>query len=156
MFVQTALLFALILSANAVNIPSQSTSSNSKPHIVFVMVDDWGWANVGYHRSSRLRSYTPNIDSLVNEGLQLEQHYVYNWCAPSRSAFLTGRLPIHVNDAKHVNISTHNPNDPVSGFQGVPRNMTMISAKMKEAGYATHQVGKWHVGFATPDHTPKV
>ena len=154
MFIQSALLFAaLILSARAVDIPSQSTTT--KPHIVFVMVDDWGWANVGYHRSSHLRSYTPNMDSLVKEGLQLDQHYVYKWCAPSRSAFLTGRLPIHVNDAKNVKISAHNPNDPVSGYQGVPRNMTMISAKMKKAGYATHQVGKWHVGFATPDHIPK-
>jgi arylsulfatase I/J len=153
MFIQAALLLVFISSASAVNINSQSTIL--KPHIVFLMVDDWGWANVGYHRSSRLNSYTPNIDSLVKEGLQLDQHYVYNWCAPSRSAFLTGRLPIHVNDAKNVKISAHNPNDPVSGFQGVPRNMTMISAKMKEAGYATHQVGKWHVGFATPDHIPK-
>ena len=151
MFIQAALLFTFILSASAVSIPSQSTLL--KPNIVFMLVDDWGWANVGYHRSRR--SYTPNIDSLVKEGLQLDQHYVYNRCAPSRSAFLTGRLPIHVNDAKKVKISAYNPNDPVSGFQGVPHNMTMISAKMKEAGYATHQVGKWHVGFATPDHTPK-
>ena len=158
MFVQTALLFAFISSSSAVSgsITSPSNATTSKPHIVFVLVDDWGWANVGYHRNSLGEdSLTPNIDSLVEEGLQLDQHYVYNWCAPSRSAFLTGRLPIHVNDAKHVKISAHNPDDPVSGFQGVPRNMTMISAKMKEAGYATHHVGKWHVGFATPEHTPK-
>ncbi len=56
------------------------------------------------------------------------------------------------NDAKNVKISAHNPNDPVSEFQGVPRNMAMISVRMKEADYiyATHQVGKWHIGFATP------
>ena len=155
MFIQAALLFAFISSISAVRIPTPSTIL--KPHIVFILVDDWGWANVGYHHRSNLRKYsfTPNIDGLVKEGLQLDQHYAYHWCAPSRSAFLTGRLPIHVNDAKNVKISAYNPNDPVSGFQGVPRNMTVISAKMKEAGYATHQVGKWHVGFATPDHTPK-
>ena len=89
MFIQAALL--IVSSVSAVT---------SKPHIVFVMVDDWGWVNVGYHRSSHMRSYTPNIDSLVNEGLQLDQHYVYNWCAPSRSAFLTGRVLIHVNMPK--------------------------------------------------------
>ena len=146
------LLFAFISSGSAQGIATTA----SKPHIVFMLVDDWGWANAGYHqKTSRDGSPSPNIDRLAKRGLQLDQHYVYNRCAPSRSSFLTGRLPIHVNDAKNVKISAHNPNDPVSGFQGVPRNMTMISAKMKEAGYATHQVGKWHVGFATPDHTPK-
>ena len=151
MFVQAALLLsaAFISSTNA-------GSLSSKPHIVFMLVDDWGWANVGYHHNtSGDGSSTPNIDSLVKEGLELDQHYAYHWCAPSRSAVLSGRLPIHVNDASNVSYSAYNPKDPVSGFDGIPRNMTVISAKMKEAGYATHQVGKWHVGFATPDHTPR-
>ena len=151
-FIQVALLLSVpfISSINAVKL------SADKPHIVFMMVDDWGWADVGYHRNtSGDDTSTPNIDSLVKAGLQLDQHYVYNWCSPSRSAFLTGRLPIHVNDAAKVSYATYNPKDPVSGFMGIPRNMTVISAKMKEAGYATHQVGKWHVGFATPDHIPK-
>ena len=154
MFIQVALLLsvAFTLSASAV---SKSPSAD-KPHIVFMLVDDWGWTDVGYHRNtSKDDISTPYIDSLVKEGLQLDQHYVYNWCAPSRSAFLSGRLPIHVNDAKGVSFVAYNPKDPVSGFNGIPRNMTVISAKMKEAGYATHQVGKWHVGFATTDHLPK-
>ena len=50
----------------------------------------------------------------------------------------------------------YNPDDPVSGFAAIPRNMTGIAEKMKGAGYATHQVGKWDAGMATPDqHTPK-
>ena len=48
----------------------------------------------------------------------------------------------------------NNSNDPVSGYAGIPRNMTGIATKMKEAGYATHMVGKWHAGGATPDHIP--
>ena len=47
-----------------------------------------------------------------------------------------------------------NPNDPVSGFAAIPRNMTCIATKLKSAGYKTHQVGKWDAGMATPDHTP--
>ena len=155
MLIQVAVLLSAVL------IPSTTAASNpnapsSKPHIVFMLVDDWGWADVGYHRNTSDNDIsTPNIDSLVKEGLQLDQHYVYNWCAPSRSALLSGRLPIHVNDAVNVNHVAYNPKDPVSGFNGIPRNMTVISAKMKEAGYATHQVGKWHVGYDTPDHIPK-
>ena len=127
----------------------------SKPHIVFMMVDDWGWADVGYHRNSSSKEVvTPNIDRLVKEGLQLDQHYVFNWCSPTRSAFLTGRVPIHVNDVTTSEI-IYNPNDSVSGFDGIPRNMTGIGMKMKEGGYATHMVGKWDAGMATPDHTPQ-
>ena len=125
-----------------------------KPHIVYILVDDWGWANVGYHRNPPTREVdTPNIDSLVKEGLELDQFYVYQFCSPSRSSLMSGRLPIHVNDLNQ-DIDNYNPNDPVSGYAGIPRNMTVIASKLKEAGYATHLVGKWHAGCATPDHIP--
>ena len=74
-----------------------STAVATKPHIVMVLVDDWGWANVGYHQATPTPEVdTPNIDSLVNEGLKLNQHYAFSVCAPSRCSLLTGRLPIHV------------------------------------------------------------
>ena len=128
---------------------------NSKPHIVLVLVDDLGWANVGYHRSTPSPDVdTPNIDSLVQEGLELDQHYAFSVCAPSRSSLLSGRLPIHVND-RNRNIALHNSADPVSGYMGIPRSMTTLGTKMKQGGYATHVVGKWNVGIATNDHTPE-
>ena len=108
-------------------------SVDKKPNILFMMVDDWGWANVGYHRDTPTKDIsTPNMDWLVNEGLQLDQHYVYNWCSPSRSAFLSGRVPIHVNEG-----------------------MTVFVTKLQSAaGYSTYQVGKWYVGSTTTDHIP--
>lgn len=126
---------------------------NGKPHIVFVLVDDLGWANVGYHNVTH-EVDTSNIDSLVQEGLELDQHYAFSVCAPSRCSLLSGRLPIHVND-RNRNIALHNPADPVSGYTGIPRNMTTLGTKMKQGGYATHVVGKWNVGMATNDHTPE-
>ena len=145
---------ASILATSASHLHSSSKQA-SKPHIVFMLVDDWGWADVGYHRTTSTKDIvTPNIDSLVEVGLQLDQHYVYNYCSPSRAALLSGRLPIHVNDIDSSQ-SCYNPKDPVSGYTGIPRNMMVISAKMKEGGYTTHQVGKWDAGMATPDHTPR-
>ena len=126
----------------------------SKPHLVFMLVDDWGWANAGYHRTTPTKEVvTPNIDNLVKNGLELDQHYAYKFCSPSRSCLMSGRLPVHVNDL-NLYPDFYNPNDPVSGFAGIPRNMTGLASKLQMAGYATHQVGKWDAGMATPDHIP--
>jgi len=72
--------------------------------------------------------------------VELGRHYTYKFCSPSRSAFLSGRLPVHVN--------IYN-DDPAMEGAGVPTNMTMISTRLTEAGYASHFIGKWHVGMAS-------
>ena len=145
------LVIALLLVASS----EAAHNATSKPHLVFMLVDDWGWANVGYHRNPPTKEVvTPNIDMLVKEGLELDQHYVYKFCSPSRSCLISGRLPVHVND-QNAQPNIYNPDDKVSGYAGIPRDMTGLPAKLREAGYATHQVGKWDAGMATPDHTPK-
>ena len=152
----TAVAYLVFLSCvSAIRNSTPQHQDGEKPHIVFMMVDDWGWANVGYHLENPSKEVvTPNIDGIVKEGLQLDQHYVFNWCSPSRSAFLSGRVPIHVNDIV-TSETAYNPDDTVSGFDGIPRNMTGIASKLKKGGYATHMVGKWDAGMATPDHTPQ-
>ena len=73
--------------------------------------------------------------ALAAEGVLLDRLYVYHMCTPSRSSFLSGRLPVHVE------VALPNPEDP---NQGVPRNMTTIAARLRRApaGYQTHVVGK--------------
>ena len=147
-------IIVLVVCASARHEQQNLNIPEVKPNIVFLLVDDWGWANVGYHRSNSTQEVvTNNFDALVKEGLELDQHYTFNQCGPSRCSFLTGRLPIHVND-KNSEPQYYNPKDPVSGFTGIPRNMTGIAEKLKQAGYATRQVGKWDAGMATADHTP--
>ena len=75
------------------------------------------------------------MDKLVKEeSLDLFRHYVHFTCTPTRSSFQSGRLPVHVT------IQLKNPDNPSCG---IPRNMTGIATKMKQAGYNTHIVGKW-------------
>lgn len=86
---------------------------------------------VSYHRDPPTPEVvTPNIDSLVKQGLELDQHYAFRVCTPSRCSLLTGRLPIHVDDDRGIEPTYYNPKDPVSGFQGIPRNMTVIAEKL--------------------------
>jgi arylsulfatase I/J len=123
-----------------------ATTAAQPPHILLAVIDDLGWAEVGYHRAeSTPEVQTPTIDKLVAEGVELNRHYVHMTCTPSRSALQTGRLPIHV---------TTQLSEPCDKNGAIPRNMTGLAAQLKKAGYATHQVGKWDCGMATPSHTP--
>ena len=112
-----------------------------KPNIVFVLVDDWGFAEVGF-RNPKIKS--PNFDDLAKTGLVLNRHYVYMYCSPSRASLLTGRWPHHV----------HQWNQPYNSPLGANLNMTKLPAKLKEAGYNTHMVGKWHEGLSDPVYLP--
>ena len=101
----------------------------AKPNLVFFMADDLGWNNVEWHNPTQMK--TPNGAQLVKEGIELDRHYVFLYCSPSRSSFMTGRLPYHVQQANRQNCDL---------TQGAPRNMTFIAAKLKQAGYQTHHI----------------
>ncbi len=66
----------------------------------------------------------------MKEGLELDQHYVYRFCSPSRSCLMSGRLLVHVND-QNAEPNIYNPDDKVSGYAGIP---TGLASKMQEAG----------------------
>ncbi len=96
---------------------------------------------MGFHRQPGFNeTVTPNIDALVAAGVQLTQQYTHKYCSPTRSSLQSGRLPMHVN-VLNADMSSWNPADPVSGFAGIPRNMTGIAEVMKKGGYATHMYG---------------
>jgi arylsulfatase B len=123
-----------------------SADGATKPHLVYVLSDNLGWGNVGYHRAVSPSGpspevQTPNIDQLVASGVELDRLYTYKFCSPSRASLLTGRFPLHVN--------MHNKALSIPG-SGMPLGFTTIAQKLKSAGYATHAVGKWQcVGRAT-------
>jgi arylsulfatase B len=113
------------------------------PNIFMLLIDDYGWANIGYHNKNSTEIITPNLDALAASGVILNRHYVHKFCSPTRSALQSGRSPIHVN-VLNSPINQHNPKDTIGGYQGIPRNMTGIAEKLKTAGYSTHMTGKWH------------
>jgi hypothetical protein len=132
----TVLSVALLAALAATGGAERTRSPASKPHIVFLFCDNVGWSNLGYHREEPTKEVqTPVIDALVRTGVELDRMYTYKFCSPSRSSFLSGRLPVHVN--------IYN-DDPARPGAGVPIGMTMISEKLAaEAGYLAHFIGKW-------------
>lgn len=72
---------------------SQSTVAKP-PHILFIVADDYGWHDVGYHDSE---IHTPNLDKLAEQGVKLENYYVQPICTPTRSQLMTGRYEVRGN-----------------------------------------------------------
>ena len=129
---------------------STVSAASTKPHILFILVDDLGYGDVGFTRaafnvSTAPAVQTPSIDALVADGVLLKRHYVHKMCTPTRTSVQSGRLPVHVST------SLANPEQPNCG---IARNMTGMAQVLKRAGYKTHFVGKWDAGMATPKHTP--
>ena len=123
--------------------PPVSDARGTKPHVVYLLADDLGWHGVGWRNPEVI---TPNLDRLATkEGIRLSQHYTYRTCSPSRCALLSGRLAHHVNQA--------NPNHRHPGG-GVDLGMTLLPQALKAHGYATHMLGKWHLGLGTSDMLP--
>ncbi|XP_078346464.1 arylsulfatase B-like [Oculina patagonica] len=121
-----------------------SVKQSSKPHIIFIVADDLGWDDVSFHGSNQIP--TPNIDKLANDGVILNNYYVSPICTPTRSAIMTGRHPIHTGMQNGVILAAQP--------YGLGLNETLMPQYLKELGYATHGVGKWHLGFFKFAYTP--
>ena len=104
-----------------------------RPNVLFMLADDMGWGDVSYHGSA-IR--TPNIDRLVQTGIELDQHYVCPMCTPTRTCLMTGRHP-----GRFGRHATTPSNPPV-----LPDGYETIATSFRNAGYKTGLFGKWHLG----------
>jgi arylsulfatase A-like enzyme len=115
-----------------------------RPHIVYIVADDLGWKDVGFHGSD-IR--TPNIDKLAQGGARLEQFYVQPMCTPTRAALMTGRYPCRYGLQTLV--------IPTPSKYGLPTDEWLLPQALKQAGYSTVMVGKWHLGHADRKFWPR-
>ena len=137
------LLHALVLSLCLVA-PLAFGQAVSRPNIVYIVADDLGWKDVGFHGSD---IKTPNIDALAAAGARLEQFYAQPMCTPTRAALMTGRYPFRYGLQTAVILSGHK--------YGLPTDERLLPQTLKDAGYETAIVGKWHLGHAERKFWPK-
>lgn len=97
---------SVVVAALLATLPA--LAATRQPHIVFILADDFGWYDVGYHQSE-IR--TPNLDRLSAAGVRLENYYVQPLCTPSRNQLMTGRYQVRgswvskcSSDLQHANL----------------------------------------------------
>ncbi len=120
-------------------------AADTKPNIVHIVADDLGWKDVGFNGCTDIK--TPNLDKLAATGAKFTQFYVQPMCTPTRAALMTGRYPFRYGLQTMV--------IPGTAAYGLDTSEHLMPQCLKEAGYNTATIGKWHLGHANLAHWPR-
>lgn len=135
---------ALVACAALGAMTRSAQAADRQPNIVVILADDLGNADLGY-RGGEVR--TPNLDALAKGGVRLEAFYGQPVCTPARAALMTGRYPMRHGLQTLVIFPGHS--------YGLPTDERTLPQALKEAGYDTAMVGKWHLGHADRKYWPQ-
>ncbi len=137
-------LFVLLLGVSLFAAASAGCSAN-EPNIVLIHVDDLGYNDVGFNGAVEIS--TPHIDRLAREGVIFANGYAAaSLCSPSRVGLMTGRYP------DRFGVVTSFAHAPFDHAHGLPLEATTFATHLRNAGYRTGLIGKWHLGSAPPFH----
>jgi arylsulfatase A-like enzyme len=142
----------ILFAASCCTMLHAQKENPGKPNVVFILVDDYGWKDVSYNGSTFYE--TPNIDRLASEGMQFTNGYAAApVSSPTRVSILTGKYPArtHITDwipgyqygLDEERLSSYKLISPPMVLN-MPLSEVTIAEAMKEGGYSTYWVGKWH------------
>ncbi|WP_294225750.1 arylsulfatase [uncultured Shimia sp.] len=132
--------FPALVAVALLAFASVSHAEVERPNIVYLLVDNWGWGDIGLQGST---VPTPEIDAFAAEGMRFLNFNIENQCTPTRSAIHTGRLPIRSGTQKVAA-----PGEP----DGLAPWEYTIAELLSDAGYRTALFGKWHIGAQVGRH----
>ena len=133
-----------LLACAVAGLDTLAYGQETKPNIVIILADDLGNADLGY-RGSDIK--TPNIDKLASEGVRLGILYGMPVCTPSRAELMTGRYAMRYGLQTLVIFPSHS--------YGLPTDERTLPQALKDVGYETEMVGKWHLGHADKKFWPQ-
>lgn len=123
-----------------------------RPNIVIVMVDDMGFSDIGCYGGE---IETPHLDQLAADGLRFKQFYNTGRCCPTRASLMTGLHP-HQTGIGHMTETPEHPspleNEPYQGY--LNNRCVTLAEVLKQAGYHTLMVGKWHLSYHRREGRP--
>ncbi len=124
----------------------------TRPNIIFILIDDMGWTDVCCYGSSFYE--TPNLDRLAREGMRFTDAYAAcPVCSPTRASLMTGRYPARVGVTNYIAGQERGRVVSAPFLHHLPLSETSVATALREGGYATWHVGKWHLGG--PDFWPQ-
>jgi len=119
----------------------------NKPNIVFILLDDLGWRDLSYYGSTFYE--TPHLDQLAADGLSFSDAYAScPVCSPTRASILTGKYPATVGVTQWIGGHAVGKLCDVPYFHHLPLQEISLATALREGGYQTWHVGKWHLGSA--------
>jgi arylsulfatase A-like enzyme len=131
------------LAAPTRSAPVAPQQSDSRPNILFILVDDMGFADLSVMGNRKIA--TPNIDRLANEGVLMTRFYdAAPICSPSRAGFFTGRFPAELGFVTFINDRAANADFGQANW--LDPKAPNVARMLHDAGYATGHFGKWHMG----------
>lgn len=136
MSIQKKILF-IILSNFVFLAQCQKTNRLKRPNVIIIMTDDQGFGDLGYYGNPHIK--TPTIDNLAKESIRFDEFIVSPVCAPTRAALMTGRYPLRTG-----------VRDTYRGGSIMASDEITIAEILKDVGYKTGMVGKWHLGDNYP------
>lgn len=121
----------------------KSHAARSKPNIVFILVDDLGYADVGFNGSTFYE--TPNLDRLAQDSLVFDYAYMYPTCSPSRAALATGKHSFRTGVYTVPVLEKGDDQENIFSRWTVGEEHTMYGQPLANAGYKSIHIGKWHL-----------
>ncbi len=164
-FVFSCVLILATLVSGTVELAAEDPAG-SRPNIVFILSDDMGWAQPGFHGG--FGTPTPHLDALAAAGMRLTEFYTHSVCAPTRAAFLTGRYAFRTwSDWRTedfgkpsylaklgLTLAETPSGEPTRRIHALDTDERTIAEALRDAGYFTAILGKWHLGEWLPEHLP--